>query len=261
MTRESNHTFIVLAYKDSPFLERCLLSLKSQTMKSDLLISTSTPSVFINKIACKYGIKVIEGKGGGIAKDWNFAYQQCKTKYLTLAHQDDVYLPYYTERCLSVVDKYNLVVFTNYEEIDSDDKVRPKNINLVLKRIMLLPYLFKQSIKSIFWKKLIVTFGNPYCCPSAFYNKELIRKINFSDNLKFVIDWEAWYRMSVRTGTISNIYSVLIQHRIHTGSETTKQIIDNTRINEEIWMFRKIMPSWLARLVVILYKQGSKANL
>ena len=45
-----NHTFIVLAHGESPFLEECIISLKNQSLKSDIVVSTSTPNGFIKKI-------------------------------------------------------------------------------------------------------------------------------------------------------------------------------------------------------------------
>jgi len=48
------HSFAVLAYKDSPYLEECILSLKNQTVQSDIYITTATPSEFLENISRKY---------------------------------------------------------------------------------------------------------------------------------------------------------------------------------------------------------------
>ena len=47
------HTFAVCAYKESPYLENCLKSLKNQTVKSSIIMTTSTPNVFIKSLAEK----------------------------------------------------------------------------------------------------------------------------------------------------------------------------------------------------------------
>ena len=39
----NDHTFAICAYKESPYLEECIKSLKNQTIKSNILIATSTP--------------------------------------------------------------------------------------------------------------------------------------------------------------------------------------------------------------------------
>lgn len=41
------HVFSICAYKDSPYLERCIRSLKGQTWSSHIIICTSTPSRYI----------------------------------------------------------------------------------------------------------------------------------------------------------------------------------------------------------------------
>lgn len=41
---EQLHTFAVCAYRESPFLEDCVRSLVRQTVKSRILIATSTPT-------------------------------------------------------------------------------------------------------------------------------------------------------------------------------------------------------------------------
>src|SRR5678816_2877521 len=95
------HTFVVLAYQDSPYLTECLESLLLQTEKSEILVSTSTPSRHISDTAGKFGVDVLISKNGsGIAHDWNFGWNCARTNYVTLAHQDDVYAPDYTRHCL-----------------------------------------------------------------------------------------------------------------------------------------------------------------
>ena len=43
----NDHTFAICAYKESPYLEECIKSLKNQTIKSNILIATSTPNDYI----------------------------------------------------------------------------------------------------------------------------------------------------------------------------------------------------------------------
>ena len=46
----ANHTFAVCAYKESKFLEECVLSLLSQTVKTNIIMATSTPNEYIEAI-------------------------------------------------------------------------------------------------------------------------------------------------------------------------------------------------------------------
>ena len=58
MKEFKNHTFIVTAYKESKYLEECIKSLVNQTIKSNIIMSTSTPNEYINSLAKKYDIKL-----------------------------------------------------------------------------------------------------------------------------------------------------------------------------------------------------------
>lgn len=49
-----NHTYVVCAYGDSPFLSECLDSLNAQSVSSNISIATSTPSKYIEELATKY---------------------------------------------------------------------------------------------------------------------------------------------------------------------------------------------------------------
>ena len=74
MTKRNDHTFAICAYKESPYLEECILSLKNQTVKSNIIMATSTPNEWIQGLAEKYEIPLYINTGeGGIAQDWNFA--------------------------------------------------------------------------------------------------------------------------------------------------------------------------------------------
>ena len=51
--QNTDHTFAVCAYKESPYLESCIKSLMSQTVKSNIIVCTSTPCEFIENMAKK----------------------------------------------------------------------------------------------------------------------------------------------------------------------------------------------------------------
>ena len=56
MQQEIIHTFAVCAYKDSPHLEECLRSVTSQTVKSEVICCTSTPSSYIRELTARYQV-------------------------------------------------------------------------------------------------------------------------------------------------------------------------------------------------------------
>ena len=54
--KKNKHTFVVLAYKESKYLEESIKSVLNQTVKTNVVIGTSTPNKYISKIAKKYNI-------------------------------------------------------------------------------------------------------------------------------------------------------------------------------------------------------------
>lgn len=151
MQKNSNHTFVVLAYKESPYLEDCLQSLLNQTVKSNIIIATSTPSEYLKNISSKYKLplKINSQVKNTIASDWTFAYKLADTQYVTLAHQDDIYINTFVDEVLKDKEEF-LISFTNYYEIKGIDKPVKSNLNLVIKRILLWPFYFKSNISSKF---------------------------------------------------------------------------------------------------------------
>ena len=45
-----DHTFVICAYKESPYLEECILSLKQQVKKTKIIMVTSTPNELISSM-------------------------------------------------------------------------------------------------------------------------------------------------------------------------------------------------------------------
>src|SRR5688500_8926121 len=178
-----NHSFAVMAYKNSPYLPECLDSLRKQTVESAIYIATSTPSEYISDIAKKYEIEVLVIESGrGITHDWNFSLKNAKTKYGTLAHQDDIYKPYYGERCFCGAEKFkdNLICFTDYSEI-VNEKDRSNTLMLRIKRFMLWSFMpLKKNIRSKFWKRVSVSMGSPIPTPSVMYNLNNLNTFEFS---------------------------------------------------------------------------------
>lgn len=257
------HTFVIPAYGESPYLESCIEALRAQSVRSDIKIATSTPSEFIYKTAYRFNIPVaVNRKGGGIAADWTFACRCCDTRYLTLAHQDDIYLPDYSKRCLEGLAKStnSLIAFTDYEEV-FEDRIRTNTALLNIKRAILFPFfLFTDSIGSKIAKKAILATGSAICCPSVMFDKESVGEIVFNPKMSINMDWHFWFNLSEKEGSFHYISEKLVQHRIHEDSETTKGLNSNRRQNEDLYMFEKIWPSPIAGLLARLYTLSYLSN-
>ena len=100
----NDHTFVVCAYGESPYLSDCISSLMNQKQASRIFISTSTPNKHIEQIASSYNLPVFINNGRpGIGHDWNCAISHAQTPLVTIAHQDDLYSPNYSIEMLRSV--------------------------------------------------------------------------------------------------------------------------------------------------------------
>lgn len=257
------HTFIICAYKESPYLKTCIESCINQSSvkegHSNVMIYTSTPNTLIDTLAKKYQIDVFSTNGGGIGHDWNQALSFVTTKYATIAHQDDIYLPTYgTEVIKSFKHSEGTnIVFTDYSENDAQDQLRPRNINLKIKH-------FGLSLMSLFqakwYQKRIYAFGNFISCPAVSYNMERLADFKFGEDLKMVVDWDAWERIMALPGKVTYIKQRLMYHRIHDASETTANTLDKNRETEEFMMYQRYWPTTIAKLLMRVYVNNQKGN-
>lgn len=260
MEQTNKHTFVVCAYKESPYLEECLASLLRQTVRSEILICTSTPNEKISALSAKYDVPVRINKGeGGITGDWNFAMSQATTPFVTIAHQDDVYEPVYTETVLRRAEKSKrpILIFSEYFEIRNGERVF-KNKLLKIKRVMNFGFRFFPNCRWV--RRRVLSIGNSICCPAVTYSQKACEDFKFDRAYKFACDWDAWERFSRQKGAFLYIPKPLCGHRIHEDSETTKQTEGEGRAREEYAMFRRFWPAWIARRLAHYYAKGADSN-
>ena len=195
---ETNHTFAICAYKESEYLEDCIKSLKGQTVKTNIIMATSTPNDYVKNLAEKYNIPLFVRDGkSDIRDDWNFAYNSAKTDWVTIAHQDDLYFSDYSIRAVRKLEesKHPLIYFSDYCEIRNGEKVRNNGL-LKTKRMLLSPLKIKRCQKSRFLRRRILSLGNGICCPSVTFAKENLPNPVFRVHFRSNEDWEAWERLS-----------------------------------------------------------------
>ncbi len=257
-----NHTFAICAYKESPYLEECIQSLLKQTVKSELIMVTSTPNDHIRSIAEKYKIPLYANPGeGGIAQDWNFGYEMAKTRYVTLAHQDDVYFPEYARTILKALrrEKHPLIAFSDYWELRNGEFVKENRL-LNIKRLMLTPLRFRPFFSSVWVRRRILSVGSAICCPSVTMVKENIEGQVFAVHFRSNVDWEAWTALTRKKGQFVYCPEPLMAHRIHEDSETSAIIGDNRRGQEDYEMFRQFWPAPIARRLAGIYGKSEGSN-
>ncbi|HMQ08628.1 MAG TPA: glycosyltransferase family A protein [Saprospiraceae bacterium] len=260
------HSFIIPAFGDSPFLEECIQSLMHQTVKSPILIATSTPSPYIKDIAQKYrlNIRINPEEHSGIASDWNFAFAQASTLYVTLAHQDEIYHQDYSSVIIRHVSQFDRktvsIIFTGYRELVGNKLLKGPSFHARIKKILLLPYVLKSNMASIWVKKASLSLGTPICCSSVTYHKDFLQGFTFSDRYKVALDWHAWRTLAAQDGYFCYINKKLISHRIHPGTETFRQIQSGLRYEEELDIFTSIWGKTMAKFLMKLYVYGHRIN-
>ncbi len=261
-TYENKHAFVVCAYKESGYLEQCIQSLLRQTVTSKILISTSTPNDLIENVAAKYKIPLRIHQGeADIAQDWNFAYSQASADYVTLAHQDDIYEPDYVVRMISAMESSQkpLIFCSNYYEIRNGKKVTGNRL-LKIKRLLIAPLMIKQWQHFTLVRRWCLAFGNSICCPSVTFAARNLPSEIFSVQFRSDVDWQTWERLSKMPGSFCYDSAMLVGHRIHDGSETSKVIGDGQRTGEDLEMFRKFWCMPLAKLLTKYYASSEKSN-
>ena len=259
------HAFVIPAYKDSPYLESCILSLVNQTLKSEVVLTTSTPSSFVEDLAKKYNLRYcVNDAPSSIATDWNFAIAQSNSQLVTIAHQDDIYDPQYAEILLNEFRRRKkenvLILFSNYEDLVNGE-TRKSSLNALVKSALLWPFFFSKSLKNVLLKKSILLFGDPICCPAVTINlRSTSDKFTFSTSYSCALDWLAWIELAKQKGSFIYINRKLVKHRIHLESETTNQITNGKRQQEELQLFELMWGKTIAKLISKVYAIGHKDN-
>lgn len=252
------HIFAISAYRESPYLEECLKSLKRQTSESEVILCTSTPSDFLEKITAQYGIPCYVRDGEpGLKEDWNFCLETAEKQgatLVTIAHQDDVYLPGYGEAVIKNADDDTLLVFTAAGNIDA----MGVRINGKAEKVKRILRGLKRKRKKTCGKKALIAYGNSIPCPACTYNVQLTGTPLFKSDKRFVIDWETLFELSERKGSFIYVAEPLVDIRLHEGSETKKTMGENLRAREELYMFRKFHIKPVARLLMRFYGHSSQ---
>ncbi len=262
MYSSEDHSFAVCAFGQSPYLNDCLRSLREQSMTSHIVVCTSTPNESISRTAQKYQCQLfVNSETRGIASDWNYALAKAGTPLVTIAHQDDLYLPRYAESMLSAVNESTipLLFFTNYDEIRESTVVSVNSL-LKMKRRMLAPLKMKKLQSLVFIRRRMLSLGSAICCPSVTMCLDNLTDPVFKESMKSNLDWQAWADIAKLKGQFIYDPQVLMYHRIHSESETSNLIKNSTREFEDLLMYEQFWPKPIARLLNRVYAAGRRSN-
>lgn len=260
MYTADDHTWVICAYRESPYLRDCIHSLKAQTIKTNIVMVTSTPCEYLTQMAEQNHISLFVNEGeAGIGGDWNFGLSTASTQLITLAHQDDIYESTYAEQMLKMLNKSKspILYFSDYGELRDGQKVNENRL-LRIKRFMLLPVRLFPDWR---WaRRLTLSCGNPICCPAITYVKAIIRNYPFGSRFKSNLDWEQTERLSRLPGRFVFNPRILMYHRIHEASTTSELIGVRGRSQEDYEMMRRFWPDAIARRLSRIYASSEKSN-
>jgi hypothetical protein len=253
-----DHTFIVLAYKNSPFLSACLESLLAQSTPSSVIMTTSTPSDYLRDKAKMFGAPLlINPARANIAGDWDFGLRSAKTRFVTLAHQDDLYYPDFLEKSLELFDRCRegCLSFTGYQEIDDAGAAKSSKISKIKHLVQLSMIGSKERISG--WRlRAILRFGNTLPCSTVTYDRERLGAFGFSQDFASNLDWDAWHRLSARNEVFLHTNERLVGRRHNALTATAGLIRDGRRQQEDLIMFRRFWPRPLSDAIAQVYRSG-----
>lgn len=256
------HSFVVPAYGESPHLRSCLESLASQSRVSPVIVATPTPNAHIAGLADEFGASLrINPSGGGIGIDWNFALSCATSRWVTIAHQDDIYLPPFAASTMDAVQRNPdaSLVFTAYAE-RVGDTVRVQTTLLRIKRALLeLGFLGGERAATRFFKTNTLRFGCAIPCPAV--TVDMGRgAFRFREDLRLNLDWAAWLGFARQPGAFVYVRDVLMHHRVHAESETSAGIAGGLRAMEDRALLRMLWPGPIADAIAGTYGIAYRSN-
>lgn len=260
----TQHAFVVPTYGHSPHLESCLASLAAQHVRSDVVVCTSTPFSELQSLCDAFGARlVVHGPNAGIGRDWNVALSASEAELVTIAHQDDVYAPGFSEESLEANRRWPdaALYFCDADEITEGGQPREGGRNNGVKRLLVTAaFSGGEMMRSSFARRLLLGFGNPIVCPTVTINRRVTEGFRFRENLRTNMDWLAWLDLSTM-GPVTRIKRRLVSHRVHTDSETARCIGDGARRSEDLLVFRLLWPSPVATILARVYSYSYRGYL
>lgn len=254
-------TIVICAYGECDYLETSLKAVLDQTVKTKVLISTSTPNEHICGLAEKYGIEVRVNKDGGHVKDYNFALKQADTELCMLAHQDDIIEKKFVEKNLKELNKSKrpIISFCNYLEMHEDIVDKKPSTMVKIKRIMLAPLKIPGFGGTGFGKWLIQCMGDPITHPTVVCVMKEMPKVIFREKYRASMDWDLWQRLSKQKGSFVYVSDVLLYHRMNKENATAKLLEHtNIRYEEEFEIMSRFWPKPITKLIMKIYSKAAR---
>ena len=240
------HTFVILAHNESDDLEECIKSVINQSVKSNVVIATSTPNDYIIDLASNYSLGVMVNKSkSNKGRDYNFAINSFNTKLITIAHQDDLYDRNYTKEIINCYKNNNdaTIIFTDNYEIENEKKIR-KSKKLFWKRYFLFPLKFSCFQNKKLFKLRCLKRDKFICTSSITFVKDNINGNIFPTNLKYDNDWQGLIDLAKKETKFVYLKQELVGYRIDNKKDNKKKDEEDRKIQESLypkWYYKRFI--------------------
>ena len=254
-------TIVICAYKICEDLEYTINTIVNQTTPANILLSTSTPNEHICGLAEKYNIEVRVNPNGGQINDYNFALAQVDTKLGMIAHQDDPLKETFVEENIKYLNyaKDPIIAFSDYLEIHDGIADKKPSPIIRVKHILIWP-LKTSFAKKGYFKRFCQLLGNPITHPTVVCVMDKMPKEIFRHEYKASMDWDLWERLSRLKGSFVYVPSVQLFHKMDEENQTVQlyKSGENYRYNEELEIFSRFWPRWIAKIIMMFYKRAER---
>ncbi len=256
-----DHSFVIPVYRTASVLAALIESLRLQAgVPSEILLSSSTPSAELDRSRKSRNTVDINRDRVDISADWNFALAAATTRYVTLAHQDDLFeCSYVTRLRAALAANPGNLAFCDYSE-HSPHGPRSRNLNLRMKRALCTRVFgARECISAPRDKVRLLSLGNPICCPSVMLDRSKIPNFRFPSGFHTNLDWMAWLSLARGPGGFVYVRDRLISKGVHADSATTATIANRTREREDRVLFDALWPRPVAAALAAAYRLGYRA--
>jgi len=229
------HTFVILAYQESDDLEECIKSVLKQSVKSNVLIATSTPNDYIMEISSLYSLGVMVNESeSNKGNDYNFALNTIDSPLITIAHQDDLYDRNYTKEILK---KYKenpdaTIIFTNNYQIEGDKKILNNRL-LRKSRYYLFPLKYKFFQNKKYFKLRSVRKEKFICTSSITFVKKNITMPLFPSDIYYDNDWKGLIMLAKKNSHFVFLDKKLVGYRMENKTFNKDKLAEDEDILKE----------------------------
>ena len=252
------HTFVILAYQESDDLCECIKSVLKQSVKSNVLIATSTPNDYIMDIASTYSLGVMVNEmDSNKGSDYNFALNTIDSELITIAHQDDLYDRNYTKEILKKYKEIKdaTIIFTDNYQIIGDKKVL-KNRILRKAHYYLFPLKYKFLQDKKFFKIRSIKKEKYICTSSITFVRKNIKDNLFPANLLYDNDWQGLVDLAKENSKFVFLDKKLVGYRID------NKVFNRDKLDEDEDILKQNYSDWYYKMFILnrINKTRSRIN-